>query len=317
MIAKVQTGSAGHLTKRQRLWRDIKRYRWVYLMALPAIVYFCVFCYQPMYGATLAFKKFSFKYGIMGSPWVGLKNFQRIFITPLAVNAIINTLVISAERMIFEFPVPILLAVLFNELKSHKLQRVYQTIYTFPHFLSWITVSAIVVNIFGVYGMVNGVRVSLGLDRVNYMIDSNFIRPMLFITSNWKEMGWAAIIYIAAITGIDPTLYEAATIDGANRWQRIIYITVPSISYMVVTQLILSLGGLMNAGFDQIFYLMNAANREGVEIIDTYVHYITFQAIPDYGFSSAVGLFKTVINCILLLIANRCVKALSGSGLMD
>lgn len=316
-MAKKQQPVAGLLTPRQRLWRDIKRYRWVYLMALPAFIYFCVFCYQPMYGATLAFKKFSFKYGIMGSPWVGLKNFKRIFITPLAMNAILNTLVISLQRMVFEFPIPIILAVLFNELKSRKMRRIYQTIYTFPHFLSWVTVSAIIVNIFGVYGMVNGVRVMLGLDRVNYMIDSSFIRPMLYISANWKEMGWSAIIYIAAITGINPTLYEAATIDGANRWQRIYYITIPSIAYMVVTQLILSLGGLMNAGFDQIFYLMNAATRDSVEIIDTYVHYITFQAVPDYGFSSAVGLFKSVINCILLLIANRCVKLVGGSGLLD
>ncbi len=246
-----------------------------------------------------------------------MKHFQRIFITPLAMNAILNTLIISAERMVFEFPIPIILAVLFNELKSTRLRKVYQTVYTFPHFLSWVTVAAIIVNIFGMYGLVNGMRVTFGLDRVNYMTDSGFIRPMLFISANWKEMGWAAIIYIAAITGIDPTLYEAAIIDGANRFQRIVYITIPSISYMIVTQLILSLGGLMNAGFDQIFYLMNPANRESVEIIDTYVHYITFQAIPDYGFSSAVGLFKTVINCILLLAANRCVKWIGGSGLLD
>lgn len=316
-MAQIQRVSTGRLTKGQRLWRDIRRYRWVYLMALPAILYFIVFCYRPMYGATLSFKKFSFKLGILDSPWIGMKHFQRIFITPLAMNAILNTLIISAERMVFEFPIPIILAVLFNELKSTRLRKVYQTVYTFPHFLSWVTVAAIIVNIFGMYGLVNGMRVTFGLDRVNYMTDSGFIRPMLFISANWKEMGWAAIIYIAAITGIDPTLYEAAIIDGANRFQRIVYITIPSISYMIVTQLILSLGGLMNAGFDQIFYLMNPANRESVEIIDTYVHYITFQAIPDYGFSSAVGLFKTVINCILLLAANRCVKWIGGSGLLD
>ena len=298
-MAQIQRASTRRLTKGQRLWRDIRRYRWVYLMALPAILYFIVFCYRPMYGATLSFKKFSFKLGILDSPWIGMKHFQRIFITPLAMNAILNTLIISAERMVFEFPIPIILAVLFNELKSSRLRKVYQTVYTFPHFLSWVTVAAIIVNIFGMYGLVNGMRVTFGLDRVNYMTDSGFIRPMLFISANWKEMGWAAII------------------DGANRFQRIVYITIPSISYMIVTQLILSLGGLMNAGFDQIFYLMNPANRESVEIIDTYVHYITFQAIPDYGFSSAVGLFKTVINCILLLAANRCVKWIGGSGLLD
>ena len=166
-MAQIQRASTGRLTKGQRLWRDIRRYRWVYLMALPAILYFIVFCYRPMYGATLSFKKFSFKLGILDSPWIGMKHFQRIFITPRAMNAILNTLIISAERMVFEFPIPIILAVLFNELKSTRLRKVYQTVYTFPHFLSWVTVAAIIVNIFGMYGLVNGMRVTFGLDRVN------------------------------------------------------------------------------------------------------------------------------------------------------
>lgn len=294
-----------------RIWHS----KYIYLMLLPGVLYFAIFHYAPMYGLVLAFKKYNARLGIMGSQWIGLDNFRRLFITAAAKRAIINTLVISFERLLFQFPVPIILAILIDEMPQGGFKKVYQTVYTFPHFLSWVVVGTIVVNLFSNAGSVNRLITQLGGEAIPFLGSKELARPMLYITANWKGMGWSSIIYLAAITGIDPSMYEAAYIDGAGRWRRIWYITLPSIANTIVIMLILDVGGMMNAGFDQIFNLSNSVIKDTVDIIDTYVYDITFNATPSYGFSTAVGLFKSVINFALLLSTNYIAKRLRGQGL--
>ena len=296
---------------RIRLWDA----RYLYLLLLPGILYFVIFHYGPMSGLILAFKKFNARMGIWGSPWVGMKNFQRIFATPAAMTAIRNTFEINLSRLIFQFPVAIILALLLNEMRGRKLKRVYQTVYTFPHFLSWITVSSILMNFLSNGGAVNAVLASLGMKRVDFLSNTQLFRPLLYLTHNWKEMGWNSIIYMAAIAAIDPTLYEAAKVDGASRWQQIWHVTLPGIKQTIVVLFIHEVGRTMNADFEQIFYLQNAAVKSTSEILDTYVYSITFQSTPNYGFSTAVGMFKAVINLFMLLLTNGIVKKINGSGM--
>lgn len=299
----------------KRLIAEMWRARYIYLILLPGILYFAVFQYGPMGGLVLAFKKYNARLGIWGSQWVGMKNFARIFSTPAAMTAIRNTFEINLSRLVFQFPFAVILALLLNEMRGQRLKRIYQTVYTFPHFLSWITVSSILMDFMSNGGAVNGVLAAIGMERINFLSSTSLFRPILYVTHNWKEMGWNSIIYIAAIAAIDPSLYEAATVDGASRWQRVWHITLPGIKGTIVTLFILEVGRTMNAGFEQIFYLQNAAVKDVSEILDTYVYTITFQSTPSYGFSTAVGMFKGLINLAMLLGANWVVKRVSGSGM--
>ena len=296
---------------RTRIWDA----RYLYLLLVPGFLYFGIFHYGPMSGLILAFKKFNAKLGIWASPWVGWKNFQRIFATPAAISAIRNTFEINLSRLVFQFPVAIILALLVNEMRGRRLKRVYQTVYTFPHFLSWITVSSILMNFLSNGGAVNTVLAGMGMARVDFLSNVALFRPLLYITHNWKEMGWNSIIYMAAIAAIDPTLYEAAKVDGATRWQQVWHVTLPGIKETIVVLFILEVGRTMNAGFEQIFYLQNAAVKSTSEILDTYVYSITFQSTPNYGFSTAVGMFKAVINLFMILMTNGIVKRINGSGM--
>lgn len=296
--------------------REIWRARYVYLLIAPYFLWLAVFHYGPMYGLLMAFKKFNARLGILKSPWVGWANFERIFVTPLAVDAIQNTFVISFCRLLFGFPFPILLAILITEMPGRRLKKIYQTIFTFPHFLSWVVVGAILTNFFSGNGGINALLLSLGREKVNFLGDSRIFTALLYVTANWKGMGWGAIIYMAALAGIDPTLYEAAEVDGASRLQRIWHITMPGLRSVIAIVLILDLGGIMNAGFDQIFNMRNPVVSGAVQILDTYVYDITFAGVPDYGFSTAVGLFKGIANLLLLLLANLLVGRLSGERLI-
>lgn len=296
-----------------RLWQA----RYLYLLLIPGLLYFFIFHYEPMAGLQLAFKKYNARLGIWGSQWVGWKNFERIFSTPDAVAAIKNTFVINLSRLIFQFPAPILLALLLNEMRGTRMKRLYQTVYTFPHFLSWIIVATLLNNFFANGGMVNTLIADLGGERINFLSDKSLFRPFLYLTANWKEMGWSSIIYMAAIMGIDPTLYEAATVDGASRLQQAWHITLPGIRSTIITLFILQVGRVMNSGFEQVFYLQNPAVKDVSDILDTYVYTITFKANPNYGFSTAVGFFKSVINLFMLIAANRIVKLLSGESMFS
>ena len=298
---------------RKRIWKA----RYIYLMLLPGIIWFLVWCYLPMDGIILAFKQYNARLGILGSPFVGLRNFERIFITPAAIQSIKNTLQISLTRLVVEFPVPILVALLLNEIRHKYGKKFLQTIFTFPHFMSWVIVAVVVQNFFSANGFVNQILNTFGAEPISVLSDKVLFRPLLYLTSNWKEAGWSAIIYLAAITGVDQSLYEAAEIDGASRFQRAWHITLGCIRPTIVIMFIMAVGNTMNAGFDQIFNMQNDVVKDVARIIDTYVYEITFQTAPDYGFSAAVGILKSGVNLILMFLANFVCRKISGTGLIE
>ncbi|MDY4517186.1 MAG: ABC transporter permease subunit [Candidatus Spyradocola sp.] len=289
-------------------------YRWIYLMLLPCLAYFIIFKYVPMYGIQLAFKDFKLA-GIAASPWNNFEHFKYMMSEPQFLPALRNTLIISFYRILFGFPFPIILAIMINEVYMPRYKRVLQTIYTFPHFLTWVVMAGIMLNLLGSTGMVRKVSEifvpGIG-ENWNLMYNKNAFRTILVVSDIWKEAGWGTIIYLAAITGIDQSLYEAATIDGANRFQRIWYITLPGMINMIAIQFVLRVGAVMEGGFDQVFNLYTAPVYETGDIIDTYIYRLSFIKSTgiNLGFTTAVGLFKNVINFILLMLANGVTKAL-------
>lgn len=309
---KAVNGRINSKSLARRMWES----RYLYLLVLPGFAYFVIFRYVPMYGIQLAFKNFSSNLGITKSAWVGLENFQYLFVNNEFWYSVRNTLIISYLQILFCFPFPILLALLLNEMRLRKFKRVTQTIFTFPHFLSWVLVSGIVMNVLSMNGAVNNLINVLGGEKYQFLTDKGLFRTILVFFQLWKESGWSCILYLAAITAIDPALYEAATIDGANRWHRVRYITWPGISIIVVVTLILRIGYMMDAGFDQIINMYNPTVFEVADIIDTYIYRITFQRPTNFGVSTAVGLFKGVTNCALLLSANFITKRLGGTGIV-
>ena len=297
------------------LLRALYESRMSYLMVLPAVVVTIIFSYIPMYGVTLAFKDYSMRLGILGSPWIGFEHFERLFALPEIRKVLVNTIVISFGRIIFEFPVPLIIALLLNEMRQEKYKKFLQTVFTLPHFLSWVVLTGVLRNFLRYDGTVNQMIAAMGMQPVSFLNSMELFKPMLFVTNIWKEAGWSVIIYMATITGIDPTLYEAAVVDGANRFQKVIHVTLPAMKGIILLSLLMALANVMNAGFEQVFNLMNPLTEEAGQIIDTYIYKITFQQIPDFGFSTAVGFFKGAINCVLLLTADRIVRRLTGRGL--
>jgi len=297
-------------------WAQVWKDRWIYIIMLPGIAFFIIFRYVPIYGIQLAFKKMDISLGITGSPWIGLENFRLLFLDREFFYALRNTLIISFMQLVFYFPFPVALAILLNEVMNRKLKRVLQTVFTFPRFLSWVIVAGIMLNLLANNGAINNLLNVAGMDKISFLTSKSLFRFILVFTSIWKEAGWATILYLATITSIDPSLYEAATIDGANRWHRIRYIMWTGIQLIVLTTLILRVGHMMDAGFDQIMNLYNPTVLEVADILDTYIYRITFQKTPNFGFSTAVGLFKGVTNCILLLSVNWVCNKYNNSGIM-
>jgi putative aldouronate transport system permease protein len=268
-----------------------------------------------MYGIILAFKKFNFAKGITGSPWIGFANFVDAFRMPGFWTAFWNTIIIAFYRIIIAFPFPIVLAILINEVGSSKSKRFFQTVYTFPHFLSWIIISGILLNIFGNSGIANQLLSGLGCQKVEFLTSKSAFRAFIIATDIWKEAGWGTIIYLAAIAGIDPELYEAAALDGVKRFQQMWHITFKSILPTVSIMLILQLGTIMQSGgggFDQIFNLYNAAVYDVGDIIDTFIYRSTFGGAITFGVSTAIGLFKSVLNFLFLFGGNALVRWASG-----
>jgi putative aldouronate transport system permease protein len=300
------------------LWGRIKYNRWLYLFFLPALILYIVFTYYPMYGAILAFKDLNYKLGIMASPWTsmgGLKHFYDLISDSAFKQAFINTVVISLGRILFEFPIPIALALMMNEIRREKTRRLVQTVFTFPHFVSWVIMSGIIFNLFSDSGVINSIIFALGGQKGNVMTNADTFRYFLFGTNAWKEMGWGTIIYLATISGIDVSQYEAAIVDGAKRSQLAWYITLPAMKSVIGVMLILNISSLMNAGFDQVFNLYNAAVYSKADIIDTLIYRRTFVSGASFASSTAVGLFKSVINFSMLIIGNTIVKRATGKGL--
>ncbi len=301
--------------KKQSLWARIWKYRYIYLLLLPGFVYFIIFKYIPIYGIQLAFKDFSFAFGISGSPWVGFDNFDYLFSEAQFWNAFKNTLIISFMKLIFAFPIPVLLAIFLSEIRWKKYRRVVQTVLTFPHFLSWVVLSGIMFTFLSNTGVVNNMLEMAGLERVEFLTNAKGFRWLLVLSDIWKESGWSTIIYLAAILGVDVSLHEAANIDGATRLEKIRYIVWPEIRSVVIVMFILQVGSVMEAGFMQVLNLYNSSVYSVGDILDTYVYRITFQTGADFGISTAVSLFKGITNCILLLTANFVAKRFGEKGI--
>lgn len=315
MIA-FQGKSLARESRWRRLGKSIWKNRMIYMLLLPGVLWYVIFCYLPMGGLSLAFKTYKANLGIWGSPWVGLQNYEFVFRDPAFFDSIGRTLSINLGRMIFEFPFPILLALFINEIRCGKYQKFVQTVCTFPHFLSWIVIAAVLQNFLGSDGMINRLVQMAGGDPVGFLSTPGLFQPMLYLTAIWKSSGWNAIIYLAAISGIDTEQFEAAEIDGCSRWQRMWYLTLPSIVPTICIMCILTMGNLMTTGFDQIFNLNNAAVNSVSETLDIYIYRVTFQSSSDFGFSSAVSLLRSIMNLFFLVIADRGSRLMGGNGLM-
>jgi putative aldouronate transport system permease protein len=297
------------------LFARILKNKEVYLVLLPGIAWYIIFAYLPLYGLSLAFKTFKANLGIFRSPWVGFLNYVYVLRDQAFAESILRTLQINLGRLLFTFPIPIILALAINELRVGRYKKILQTIYTFPNFLSWVIVASILNNTLNQNGMVNAIIKMTGGDPVNFLGSVPMFLPLVYVTEIWKSSGWSAIIYLAALAGIDMEQYEAAEIDGASRLQRIIHISFPGIKATIIVMLVLAIGYVMSAGFDQLFNISNAATFRAAESLDMYIYRVTFRSASDFSFSTAVALVRSVINCILLITADRVTRLVSGSGL--
>ncbi|WP_438444067.1 ABC transporter permease [Gorillibacterium sp. sgz5001074] len=295
-------------------WKRFVRNRYMYLMVLPGLVYFIVFRYIPMYGLVIAFQDYLSYKGILGSEWVGLKHFNRLFGDPEFWHVFVNTLELFVYNILFFFPVPILLAVMLNEAASARFKRAVQTIIYIPHFLSWVIVASIsfvMLTLDG--GIINQLLVYMGHTKVNFMMNPNWFYPVYIAQVVWKEAGWGTIVYLAAIASIDPGLYEAARMDGAGRFRQIWHITLPSIRSVIVVLLILRIGNVLDISFEHVYLLLNSMNRQVAEILDTYVYTIGVKQ-GQFSFSAAVGFFKSFVALFLVVTANRLAKKAGEEG---
>lgn len=301
---------------RMQLRKRMKNDRLLYLMLIPVLVWYLIFCYLPMGGITLAFKNYRYDTGLWQSPWIGLDHFKSMFSTTEFWRALKNTLIFSIGKLAFHFPVPILVAILLNEIKHPRAKKFFQTVFTFPHFISWVVLSGILINMFASNGIINQIFGTFGVGKIAPLMGLSTFRPFIWISNIWKEFGWDSIIYMAALTSIDPQLYEAASIDGANRFQTMLHITWPGIRSIVCIMLILQIGGIMSgASFDQIFNLYSAPVYPVADTIDTYVYRQSFMVGTNFGYTTAVGLFKSVIGVIMIWSANKITTKLGEEGL--
>ncbi len=301
-------------TRKKRLLIDILNDKYLYLMLVPGIVLLFIFSYMPMYGLVMAFKSYSTRLGIMGSPWAGLTHFKKLFSLPESEFVIFNTIRISFFNLVLGFPAPIILSLLLNELRLPRFKRGVQSVLYMPHFVSWVVISGLLYSFFSTtVGVFSKVVMAVGLPPANVIANPNTFRQLLYATNIWKSAGWGTIIYMAAIAGVDPALYESAEIDGANRFQRMLHITLPSIRFSITTMLILSVGGIMSGNFDQIMNLRTAPTTQVSQVIDTYVFDMGITK-GRYDFATAVGLFQQGINFLLMLTTNGIVKKMSGEG---
>ncbi len=296
----------------QKLWNQ----RYLQAMVLPGIVWMFIFNYIPMGGIIIAFKKYKITRTILEAPWVGLKYFKEFFLDTNFQSIMTNTFGISLLKLLIGFPLPIIFALLINEIRGTKFKKIAQTISYLPHFLSWVVLGGILVTWLSKTGIINDLLVGLHLvkEPVSYLGDPKYFWGLAVLSDTWKELGWSAIIYLAAIAGVDQQMYEAATVDGASKIQKILKITVPSITGTIAIMLILQIAGLMNSNFDQILILKNQINVSRSQVIDTYVYQVGM-TLGKYSYATAVGLFKSVVALVLLLIANTSSKKLLGRSL--
>lgn len=301
-----------------RLQKRIRNDWMLYLLLLPVLAWYMIFCYLPIAGGiSLSLRNFRFDMGIWESPFIGLAHFEKMLKDREFIRATGNTIILSLGRICFQMPCAILVAIFLNEIRSTKLKRTFQTVITFPHFISWVVLAGILTNLFGSSGIINQLLESLGMAAVSPITTASTFRPFIWISNIWKEVGWDSIIYLAAITSIDPGLYEAAEVDGASRLQRIWHITLPGIKSTIAIMLILAVGQIMtNGSFDQIFNLYSAPVYKVGDTLDTYIFRESFiTGGLNYGYSTAIGMFKSIIGVLMITISNKFVTALGENGL--
>ncbi|NOU90555.1 ABC transporter permease subunit [Paenibacillus sp. LMG 31460] len=284
-------------------------------MLVPGMLYLLVFKYFPLLGSVIAFQDYNIFKGFSASPWVGLKWFEQFLTYPNLKRLLVNTLMISLYQIIFTFPAPIILAVLLNEVKNVVFKRVVQTIVYLPHFLSWTIVFGFVYMLLSVQtGFVNQAIQALGGDPINFLQKAEYFRMIIITSGIWKEMGWSAIIFLAAIAGINPSLYEAAKMDGAGRLKQFVYVTLPGMLPAIMILLLLKIGHILDLGFEQIYLFLNPLVLSTGDVLDTYAYRIGILG-GKYSLTTAIGLFKSVIGFMLLIVANRASKTTTGEGL--
>ncbi|WP_235550190.1 ABC transporter permease [Paenibacillus sp. Soil724D2] len=293
------------------LWKRIWQHKVFYLFMLPGIIWFFIFSYVPLYGIQVAFRNFTFTGGFSGSPWAGLKYFRQFFDYYQATELIRNTIVISLSKLLIGFPMPIILAILLNEVRRVKFKKVVQTLSYLPYFVSWVVVVTLMQRLLTPYGgPLNDLLASLGLERIQFLYNTTWFYPMILGSDVWKNIGWNSIIYMAAIAGIDQQLYEAAKIDGANRFRQMWHVTLPGIRNIAVILFILSVGGLMSAGYEQLLLLNGPATARIGSVLD--VHVITSGISGGrLSYAAAVGLFQSIIGLVMILVVNRLAKKYS------
>lgn len=286
---------------------NIKKHWMLYVMILPAVIYYIVFKYIPLMGSVIAFQDYKILRGILDSPWVGLENFRTLFNYQDFYLVLRNTAIIAFYQLIFQFPAPIILALLFNEVRHLRLKKTVQSFFYFPHFLSWVVVGGIIFELLSGAGIINSVRALFGYEPILFMQKEQYFRPIVILSGIWKEVGWGTIVYLAAITAINPSLYEAAIIDGANRWRQAIHITLPLMFPTILVLFLLNIGNFLELGFDQIFNLLTPMTYSVGDIIETYV-YRAGVLQGQYSLTTAIGIFQSVVGFILLWIFNRLAK---------
>lgn len=296
--------------------KKVNHSKYLILMGLPAVAFYFIFNYIPMYGILIAFKDYYPKLGIMGSPWNHFANFKTIFNNPEFYQVLGNTVLIGFCKIIISFVSAILVALLLNEIRMRVFKKTVQIVVTFPHFLSWVVIGGFVANLFSRTGAINNLINALGHERIEFMSDGKFFLALIFSSDVWKEAGWSSIIYLATMAGISPELYEAADIDGATRLQKIGHITLPAIKSTAILLLILSVGGILSAGFDQIINLYNPLVYNVSDILDTYIYRQTFRSGMPAGQGTAIGLFKSVVSFILVIIVDRIAKLCGERGII-
>lgn len=301
--------------KKNRVWKAIVKNRYLYLLALPGLLYFLIFKYLPMWGIVISFQEYSPYAGIFNSEWVGFEHFRRLFTNPDFWILFRNTLAISFMNLIFFFPLPIIISLMLNELRSQVYKRIVQTVIYMPHFLSWVIIFSLTFLMFSQSeGLVNKLLVYFGMEKQPFLTNPNTFWFMLTGQSIWKEVGWGTIIFLAAMAGVDPQLYEAAKMDGAGRFKQMWHVTLPAIRSVIIILLILRLGDIMEVGFEQVFLMYNGAVSNVAEVFDTYVYRVGIQQ-GQFSYSTAVGLFKSLVGLVLVLGANKLAKKFGDEGI--
>ena len=300
---------------RRERWSRVRRMRLLYLSLLPALLLLLVFNYVPIYGIVIAFKNFQASRGILGSPWNNFENFEVLFGSFQFWRVMRNTVIISVQRIVFGFPAPILLALIINEFANSWWKKGIQSITYLPHFISWVVMAGILVEILSPQrGIIGYLYTALGRDAPLLLTNQDVFRPILIATDVWKEVGWGSVIYLAAISSIDPTMYDVARIDGAGRIRQATAITLPSLLPVITILFILRLSGILNAGFDQIFNLYNELVYEVADIIDTYMYRVGILS-QEFEFATAAGLFKNVVGVALIVLVNAVIRRFSDHGI--